>query len=204
VKNPFIALTLFATVSVAQPEVVVDCPAGMHFVKGKGCAANIGQQPTCPAGTRFAGGKCMAIIDTSCPAGMHFVEGTGCLASAKKETKPAAKPVEKATKEEVKEEPSDGKQKKSGSFSGGFSDHFKAECSGHAVEVLGRSKIIGGAVMFMIDDKKIGDEISIGVGQTKNIEGAVGGKQFNLKVQQGLWGTRYTVTVNGTECKLGR
>src|SRR3990167_5589055 len=81
-----LAVALLGAAALAEPEVQIDCPGGMHFVKDKGCVANVA---ACPGGTRFEGGKCVAIIDTSCPAGMQFVAGTGCVATAAKSPKAA-------------------------------------------------------------------------------------------------------------------
>jgi hypothetical protein len=202
-----LAVSSLALAAFAGPEVEVECPAGMEFVKNKGCVAKIAAAPECPGGTRFDGKKCVAIIDTSCPAGMHFVAGTGCVAgkataAAKTESPPPPPPRPEPTPAPAKEE--DAKNKKGGTFQSGFSNRLVASCNGHDFEVLGRSKIIGAGVMLLTDGTKVGEEIDVKMGQTKNIEGKVGGTSYDLKVQQGMWGTRYTLSVNGKECKLGK
>lgn len=70
--RPAALATVLSAVALAGPEVKIDCPAGMHFVKDKGCLANVAPKVECPGGTHFENGRCVAIIDTSCPAGMHL------------------------------------------------------------------------------------------------------------------------------------
>lgn len=202
-----VAVASLGAVAVAGPEVSVECPAGTEFVKNKGCVAKIAAAPECPGGTRFDGKKCVAIVDTSCPAGMHFVTGTGCVQGKGTTTAKADAPPPPPSRPEpapAKEEQDDGKKKKGGTFQSGFSNRLVATCSGHDFEVLGRSKFVGAGVMLLADGAKAGDEIDVKVGQTKNITGKAGGKAYDLKVQQGMWGTRYTLTVDGKECKLGK
>ena len=193
-----LAVVLLSAAALADPEVVIDCPAGMHFVKDKGCVANVAPKVDCPGGTRFEGGKCVAIIDTSCPAGMHFVSGTGCVAKAR-----AAAPVKTAEPAPAPEPEPTGK-KKGGTFSSGFSDRLQANCGGLAVEVHGGARLTGVRAMLLVDGRKMGDDLEVNVGQTKNITGKQGNKAVDFKVQQGLWGTRYTLKVDGTECRLSK
>lgn len=200
-------VTLFSALAVAAPEVKIDCPAGTEFVKDKGCVAKIAAAPECPGGTRFDGSKCVALVDTSCPAGMHFVPGTGCVpgkAAAVAAKAPAPAKAAPAPAPAPAEPEKDGKKKREGTFDSGFRDRLKATCGGHAFEVHAGSKLIGGAVMLLADGTKFGDEVEIGVGQTKNIAGKLGARAVDLKIEQGLWGTRYTLKVDGTECKLGK
>jgi hypothetical protein len=70
--------------------------------------------------------------------------------------------------------------------------------------VHGGARFTGVRAMMLVDGKKLGEEVNVNVGKTETISGKVGGKSVDLKVQQGLWGTRYTLTVDGTECKLGK
>jgi hypothetical protein len=196
-----VAVASLGAVAFAGPEVSVECPAGTEFVKNKGCVAKIAAAPECPGGTRFDGKKCVAIVDTSCPAGMTFVAGTGCVqgkatASAKGKTD-APPPPPPAAKEE-------DKGKKGGTFQSGFSNRLSASCAGHDFEVHGGARFTGVRAMMLVDGKKLGEEVNVNVGKTDTISGKVGGKNVDLKVQQGLWGTRYTLTVDGTECKLGK
>lgn len=81
-------IELLLSVALSQVPVDTSCPAGTHFVEGRGCVAKIAP-PACPAGTRFDGAKCAALVDTSCPAGMSFVAGTGCVQG---KARPAAAP----------------------------------------------------------------------------------------------------------------
>lgn len=192
-----IAASLLSATTLAEPEVKIDCPAGMHFVTNKGCVANLAPKVVCPGGTHFEGGKCVAIIDTSCPAGLHFVAGTGCVASAK------ATPVKTAdAPPPPPERPEPTGKKKGGTFSSGFSDRLVSTCGGLAIEVHGGARLTGVTAMLLADGKKIGDELAVNVGETKSLTGKQGGKELDFKVQQGLWGTRYTVKVDGTECRL--
>lgn len=173
-----------AAVAFADPEVVVDCPAGMHFVTNKGCVANIA--PKCPGGTKFTNGKCVAIVDTSCPAGMHFVTGTGCV-QGNEEPTPAPAPS----------------GKKGGTFSGNpFSDVLQTTCAGLHFEVNGGSRLTGVRAQLLVDGTRLASEELVDVGQIKHIEGTVKGKRIDLKVQQALFGTRYTLNVDGEECRL--
>ena len=202
-----LAVSSWALAAFAGPEVEVECPAGMEFVKNKGCVAKIAAAPECPGGTRFDGKKCVAIIDTSCPAGMTFVAGTGCVAgkataTAKTDSPPPPPPrPEPAAKKEDKD---DDKNKKGGTFQSGFSNRLTATCNGHEFEVHGGARFAGVRAMMLVDGKKFGDEVNVNVGKTANIAGKVGSKNVDLKVQQGMWGTRYTLTIDGTECKLGK
>lgn len=196
-----LASTVLSAVAFAGPEVQIDCPAGMHFVKNKGCVANVAPKVECPGGTRFEGGKCVAIIDTSCPAGMHFVAGTGCVAKVGSAQKTAeAPPPPPPSRPEPAAEPT-GK-KKGGTFSTGFSDRLQATCGGLPIEVHGGTRLTGVRAMLLVDGRKLGDDQDVNVGETRNITGKHGKQDVDLKIQQGLWGTRYTLKVDGTECKL--
>lgn len=176
-----------AVVAFAGPEVVVDCPAGMHFVENKGCVANVA--PKCPGGTKFENGKCVALIDTSCPAGMHFVAGTGCVAKV-------AEPVAA---------PAPAKGKKGGTFSGNpFSDRLQATCAGLHFEVQGAPRLTGVRAQLLVEGTRIQDEELVDIGDVKHIEGVVKGKRIDLKIHQAVFGTRYTLNVDGEECRLGR
>lgn len=179
-------LVCFSAVAFAEPEVVVDCPAGMHFVKNKGCVANVA--PKCPGGTKLENGKCIAIIDTSCPAGMHFVAGTGCVAKVTEEPAPAP-----------------AKTKKGGTFSGNpFSDRLQATCSGLHFEVQGAPRLTGVRAQLLVEGTRLQDEELVDIGDIKRIEGVVKGKRIELKIQQAVFGTRYTLNVDGEECRLGK
>lgn len=175
-----------SAVAFADPEVVVDCPAGTHFVTNKGCVANIA--PKCPGGTRLEHGKCVALVDTSCPAGMHFVAGTGCV------EKPAARPTAKAEPAPAPEA-APARGKKGGTFSGGtfsgnpFSDFLQASCAGLKFEVQGGSRLTGVRAQLLVDGTRLASEELVDVGQIKHIEGTVKGKRIDLKVQQALFGT---------------
>ncbi len=194
-----LAVVLLGAAGLAAPEVKIDCPGGMHFVKNKGCVANLAPKVDCPGGTHFEGGKCVAIIDTSCPAGMHFVSGTGCVASAK-----AAEPAKAAPPPPPPERPEPAGKKKGGTFSSGFSDRLQATCGGLAIEVHGGARFTGVRAMLLVDGRKMGDDLDVNVGETKTITGKQGSKAVDFKVQQGLWGTRYTLRVDGTECRLSK
>lgn len=174
--------------SLAGPPVQIDCPAGTEFVEGRGCVAKIATVD-CPKGTRFDGKKCVALVDTSCPAGMHFVAGTGCVAGG--ESAPA--PQEEK------------KKKKGGTFSGGFTgDRLAATCAGATFEVFGSARLTGVHALLLVEGTRMGDEVDVDVGQDRTITGKHGGKAVELKVQQGLFGTRYTLKVGGVECKLSK
>lgn len=194
--NRAIAVTtcLLSSLSFAGPEVQIDCPAGTHFVTGKGCLANIAAKVECPGGTRYDGKKCVAVVDTSCPAGMHFVAGTGCVAGKAAAVEAPPPPPERP------DEPA--KKKKGGTFSSGFSDRLGATCAGLDIEVHGGTRLTGVRAMLLVDGRKVGDEQDVNVGQTKSISGKQGKKAVDLTIQQGLWGTRYTLKVDGVECKL--
>ncbi len=58
--------------------------------------------------------------------------------------------------------------------------------------------------MLLVDGRKMGEEENVDVGQTRNITGKHGKQEVDLKVQQGLWGTRYTLRVDGVECRLAK
>ena len=190
-----------AAVAFADPEVVVDCPAGMHFVENKGCVANIA--PKCPGGTRLEGNKCVAIVDTSCPKGMHFVSGTGCVAGSTTTTAKAAPTPAPAPEPEPAPAPAKGK--KGGTFSGNpFSDRLQATCSGLHFEVQGAPRLTGVRAQLLVEGTRISDEELLDVGDVKHIEGTVKGKRIDLKIQQALFGTRYTLNVDGVECRLGK
>jgi hypothetical protein len=202
-----LAASVISAVSLAQ-DVKVDCPAGMHFVTNKGCVANIQKAaPACPGGTHLEGNKCVANIDTSCPAGMHFVTGTGCVANsgggavATTATPPPPPPPPERPAPAAEEE-SNGKKKKGGTFQSGFSNRLQANCAGIPFEVHGGARFTGVRAMLLVDGTKMGDDLDVNVGETKSITGAHGKKNVELKVQQGLWGTRYTLKVDGVECKL--
>lgn len=198
-----LASSVLSAVVLAGPEVQIECPAGMHFVKDKGCVAKIAPQVECPGGTHFQGGKCVAIIDTSCPAGMHFVAGTGCVAGGgKKQAKASEAPPPPPERPEADPKKAPTGKKKGGTFSTGFSDRLSATCGGLDVEVHGGTRLTGVRAMLLVDGRKLGDEQDVNVGQTKYISGKQGKQEVQLTVQQGLWGTRYTLKVDGTECKL--
>jgi hypothetical protein len=203
-----LAAAVLSAVAVAQPEVKpevkIDCPAGMHFVKNKGCVANVAQKVECPGGTHFEGGKCVAIIDTSCPAGMHFVTGTGCVAGSGGKAAPQKSAEATPPPPPPRPEPEPTGKKKGGTFSTGFSDRLSADCGGLAIEVHGGTRLTGVRAMLLVEGKKMGDEQDVNVGDTKYITGKQGKKDIELKVQQGLWGTRYTLRVDGTECRLSK
>ncbi len=191
-------VTLGAAHAFAEPEVSIECPAGTHFVKNKGCQANIAAAaPACPGGTKFDGKKCVAIVDTSCPAGMSFVAGTGCV--AKKQVAapaPVAEPAPTPPPENVK---------KGGTFAGGFlGDRLQSSCNGIAFEVYGGSRLTGVRAMLMADGTRVGSEEDVNVGETRHITGTVGGKAVDLRVTQALFGTRYLLRVAGAECKLSK
>ncbi|MFZ5438520.1 MAG: hypothetical protein ACOZQL_00860 [Myxococcota bacterium] len=176
-----------SAVSLAGPPVQIDCPAGTQFIEGRGCVAKIATAE-CPKGTQFDGKKCVALVDTSCPAGMHFVAGTGCVAGG------AAEAPAPAAQE---------KKKKGGTFSGGFTgDRLAATCAGATFEVFGSGRLTGVHALLLVDGTRLGDEVDVDVGQTRTITGKHGAKAVELKVQQGLFGTRYTLLVGGAECKL--
>lgn len=205
-----LAAAVISAVSFAQ-EVKVDCPAGMHFVTNKGCVANI-QKAACPGGTHFESGKCVANIDTSCPAGMHFVTGTGCVPGSGGAVATAAPPPPaRAAKNDAPPPPparpaeaetGGKKKKKGGTFSSGFSDRLQASCAGLDVEVHGGARFAGVRAMLLVEGSKMGDDAIVDVGQTSVISGKHGKQNVELKVQQGLWGTRYTLKVDGVECRL--
>lgn len=184
---PFLAVVV-SCASWAVPPVQIDCPAGTHFVKDKGCVAKIASVE-CPKGTRPDGPRCVALVDTSCPAGLQFVAGTGCVAvgaAPAKETKPA-------------------KEKKGGSFASGFTgDRLSATCAGATFEIYGSGRLTGVHALLLVDGTRMGDEVDVDVGQIRNITGQVGGHAFDLKVQQALFGTRYTLKVDGVECRLAK
>ncbi|MGV3624377.1 MAG: hypothetical protein ACO1OB_26390 [Archangium sp.] len=196
------AVSCSAAVAFADPEVVVDCPAGMHFVENKGCVANIA--PKCPGGTKFENGKCVAIVDTSCPAGMHFVGGTGCVAnSAKAVAKTTTPPPPPPPAAEA--EPAPAKGKKGGTFSGNiFSDRLQATCASLHFEVQGAPRLTGVRAQLLVDGMRLSDEQLLDIGDIKHIEGVVKGKRVDLKIQQAVFGTRYTLNVDGEECRLGK
>lgn len=204
-----LAAAVLSAVSAAQ-DVKVDCPAGMHFVTNKGCVANIQKTaPSCPGGTHLDGNKCVANIDTSCPAGMHFVAGTGCVAnggSVAANSTPPPPPARPETPPPPPPQPEDnnGKKKKGGTFQSGFSNRLQATCSGIPFEVHGGARFTGVRAMLLVDGTKMGEDLDVNVGETKSITGAHAKKNIELKVQQGLWGTRYTLKVDGVECKLGK
>ena len=203
-----LAASVISAVSFAQ-EVQVDCPAGMHFVTNKGCVANI-QKAACPGGTHLEGNKCVANIDTSCPAGMHFVAGTGCVANSGGAVATATPPPPPARPAKAEAPPPPpppaaeptNKKKKGGTFSSGFSDRLQATCAGLDVEVHGAARFTGGRAMMLVGGVKMGNEVNVNVGDIAYITGKQGKQNVELKVHQGLWGTRYTPKVDGVECRL--
>ena len=195
-----VAATVLCAVAYAGPEVKIDCPGGMHFVTNKGCVANLAQKAECPGGTHFEGGKCVAMIDTSCPAGMHFVAGTGCVARKQAPAQPAAE----ATPPPPPDRPEPTGKKKGGTFTSGFVDRLQANCAGIPIEVHGAPRLTGTRAMLLVDGRKMGEEQNVDVGETRNISGTHGKQAVDLRVQQGFWGTRYTLRVDGAECKLSK
>lgn len=191
-----LVVSLLSLGAFAGPEVKIDCPAGTHFVKDKGCLAKVAEAPECPGGTRFDGSKCVALVDTSCPAGLRFVAGTGCVAGKKD------KPAKAEAPPPPPERPEPASKKKGGTFSSGFSDRLSATCGGLAVEVHGGTRLTGVRAMLLVGGQKLGEDQDVNVGETRSISGKHGGKAVDLRIQQGLWGTRYTLKVDGTECKL--
>ncbi|MBL8910781.1 MAG: hypothetical protein JNM17_08785 [Archangium sp.] len=220
------SLALLTLVLAQQPEVQIDCPGGTHFVKDKGCVANVAPKVECPGGTRFDGKKCVAIVDTSCPAGMHFVAGTGCVqgspavqakadpntpppppappAPAKKvAANPDAPPPPPSRPSAPAPEPEN--TKKGGTFSSGLgSDRLHASCSGATFDVYGGARLTGVRATLMANGTRIGNEEVVDLGQTKHITGKVGSKSVDLRITQAMFGTRYVLKVDGTECKLSK
>ncbi|PZR18457.1 MAG: hypothetical protein DI536_00825 [Archangium gephyra] len=192
-----------AAVAFADPEVVIDCPAGMHFVENKGCVANLA--PKCPGGTKFENGKCVAIVDTSCPAGMHFVAGTGCVAKATAKASTSTPPPPPPQPVAEPQPAPAAKGKKGGTFSGNiFSDRLQATCSNLHFEVQGAPRLTGVRAQLLVDGLRLSDEQLLDIGDVKHIEGVVKGKRVDLKIQQAVFGTRYTLNVDGEECRLGK
>jgi hypothetical protein len=204
-----VLVTLSALPGFAEPEVAIECPAGTHFVKDKGCQANIAAAPTCPGGTKFDGKRCVAIVDTSCPAGMKFVAGTGCVASAesppppKKKVSDSTPPPPPPRPAEPAASPED--EKKGGTFSGNpFRDRLRATCDGITFEVHGGPRLTAVRAMLMANGTRVGPEEVVGIGESKHITGTVSGKAVDLRITQAVFGTRYLLKVAGTECKLGK
>jgi hypothetical protein len=95
--------------------------------------------------------------------------------------------------------------KKGGTFSGNpFSDRLRATCGGLSAEVHGGSRLTGVRAMLMVNGTRVGNEENVDVGETRHITGTVGGKAVDLRVTQGMFGTRYLLRVDGTECRLGK
>jgi hypothetical protein len=206
-----ISLALATLVLAQQPEVQIDCPAGTHFVKDKGCQANVAAKVECPGGTRFDGKKCVALVDTSCPAGLHFVAGTGCVQNAEKAATPPPAPKKVASdtpppppaRPTQPAEPEN--EKKGGTFSANpFSDRFHATCGGVQFDVYGGARFSGVRAWLMADGTRVGNEEVVNVGDTKHITGKAKGKAVDLRVTQAVFGTRYVLKVDGTECRLSR
>lgn len=206
------SLALLTLVLAQQPEVQIDCPAGTHFVKDKGCVANVARVE-CPGGTRFDGKKCVAIVDTSCPAGMHFVAGTGCVqgaaaapaapAPSKKATNTDAPPPPPKRPAAASAEPEN--TKKGGTFSSGLgSDRLHANCGGVSVDVYGGARLTGVRATLMVNGSRVGNEEIVDLGETRHITGKAGGKSVDLRITQAMFGTRYLLKVDGAECKLGK
>ncbi|MFO0593771.1 MAG: hypothetical protein U0228_00635 [Myxococcaceae bacterium] len=214
---------LVAAPAFAEPEVDVQCPAGMHFETGKGCKANVVTAPECPAGTHADGKKCVANVDTSCPAGMHFVAGTGCVANTVKSAStepppppappPAAAPAAKGETKKVAAAPPPPARpapaaepenpKKGGTFSGNpFGDRLRSSCNGIELEVTGAARFTGVRAQLLANGTRVGNEEIVDVGVTKHITGTVSGKAVDLRVTQAVFGTRYLLKVGTTECKL--
>jgi hypothetical protein len=204
-----VLVSLAALSAFAEPEVVIECPAGTHFVKDKGCQANIAEAPACPRGTKFDGKKCVALVDTSCPAGMKFVAGTGCVATAEAPKAPAKKPTSSAPPPPPPPpppvEPAPENDKKGGTFSGNpFRDRLRATCDGVPFEVHGGPRLTAVRATLLANGTRVGLEEVIGIGETRHITGTVGGKEVDLRITQAVFGTRYLLKVAGTECKLGK
>ena len=192
-------VSLSAVHSFAGPEVSIECPAGTHFVKNKGCQATIATAaPSCPGGTKFDGKKCIALVDTSCPAGMKFVAGTGCVARNQVVAMAAPGPAPAPA-------PAPENVRKGGTFAGGFlGDRLRSNCNGIEFDVLGGSRLTGVRAMLMANGTRVGSEEDVNVGQTRHITGSVGDKAVDLRVTQALFGTRYVLKVDGAECRLGK
>lgn len=79
---------------------------------------------------------------------------------------------------------------------------LQANCAGLDVEVHGGARFAGVRAMLLVDGSKMGNDVNVDVGQTDYITGKQGKQNVELKVQQGLWGTRYTLKVDGVECRL--
>ncbi len=192
-------LVTFAVSLLAAAPVEINCPAGTAFVEGKGCLAKVAE-PECPAGTHFEGTKCVAVVDTSCPPGMVFKSGTGCVtkgaakAVAKQEEAPAQKQVAVSNEAETK-------PKKRGTSSGGFSDRLVGTCNGAEVEVQARSTLLGGLVILKADDKVV-ETGEVSVGGNTTLRGQIRGQAAKLLVEQGVFKTRYTLTVGAKPCQL--
>jgi hypothetical protein len=158
----------------------------------------------CPEGAHFDGRKCVLVLDPICPASEKFVPGRGCVPVAPVPVnKFGPKPeVMHSTPSTASPAPETPPKEKGGSFRAGFTIRLQGNCAGVPIEVHGGARFTGVKAMLLIDGKKAGDEVNVNIGQTKNVEQLFGSKKVNLKVQQGVWGARYTVTVDGVECKL--
>lgn len=205
-----ISLAVVTLVLAQQPEVQIDCPAGTHFVKDKGCVANVAAKVECPGGTRFDGKKCVALVDTSCPAGMHFVAGTGCVQGAASAPPPPPPQPKKASSDTPPPPPArpaaaaePENTKKGGTFSSGLgSDRLHATCGGVSVDVYGGARLTGVRATLMVNGTRVGNEEIVDLGETKHITGKAAGKSVDLRITQAMFGTRYLLKVDGSECKL--
>lgn len=83
----------------------------------------------------------------------------------------------------------------------GFSDHLTAECGGHRFDVWARSTLLGGNFMLQIDGKEV-QRRDVNVGQLETLSGKAGGASASLTVNQGAFGTDYSLTVGGKRCPL--
>ena len=107
----------------------------------------------------------------------------------------------KAEKKGETSSPSGGSGPAQTSAAMGFSDHLTAECKGRRFDVWARSTLLGGIVTLQIDGEEVASK-EVGIGSLNTLKGTKGGVSGSLTVNQGAFGTDYSLTVDGKRCPL--
>jgi len=88
-----------------------------------------------------------------------------------------------------------------------MSDHYTATYDGHSIEVEGRvTSIMGSAEYSLVVDNQRVDQIQGSLGRFvlrgQLVREGSAAKTVQVRIKQGLLGTKYTLDVEGVECPL--
>jgi hypothetical protein len=193
-----LAASLLSALALGAPEVKVDCPAGMHFVKDKGCVANVVARPSTSSIARTPVRRVPPCTSMGMPAQVAWSR--------------SEKPLENVPPFFLPE--GSGRSGGGGGASADFSCVFPSTQPVPVTKCMPAGQDVSMIATHLPPSRcvppghstgrKVGDEQDVNVGETKSITGKHGVKEVDLKIQQGLWGTRYTLKVDGTECKLAK